>query len=66
LYKRVIFGAVANDHVAKLADLNARELIVLGLLALAVLALGVYPLPFTNVMHASVTDLLAHVAAAKQ
>jgi NADH-quinone oxidoreductase subunit M len=66
MYKRVIFGPVANEHVAKLKDLTAREFIVLGLLAAAVLWMGVYPLPFTEVMHASVNDLLRHVAAAKQ
>jgi len=66
MYKRVIFGAVANDHVAKLGDLNLREIIVLGTLALAVLWMGVYPKPFTEVMHASVSDLLRHVAVAKQ
>jgi NADH-quinone oxidoreductase subunit M len=65
LYKRVIFGAVANDHVAKLTDLNVREFIVLGLLALAVLWMGVYPKPFTDFMHASVADLLRHVAQSK-
>jgi NADH-quinone oxidoreductase subunit M len=66
MYKRVIFGEVANDHVAKLKDLNHREFLVLGLLAAAVLWMGVYPLPFTEVMHASVNDLLRHVAATKQ
>jgi NADH-quinone oxidoreductase subunit M len=65
MYKRVIFGAVANDHVAGLTDLNAREFLVLGILAVAVLAMGVYPLPFTEVMHASVNDLLRHVALPK-
>ncbi|HEY5896015.1 MAG TPA: NADH-quinone oxidoreductase subunit M [Burkholderiales bacterium] len=65
MYKRVIFGAVANDHVAKLKDLNPREYIVLAALAIAVLWMGVYPLPFTEVMHASVNDLLRHVAASK-
>ncbi len=63
--KRVIFGAVANKQVAALTDLNRRELIVLGLLAFAVLAMGVYPLPFTEVMHASVNELLRHVAQPK-
>jgi NADH-quinone oxidoreductase subunit M len=66
MYKRVIFGVVANDHVAKLKDLNLREVIVLAALAIAVLWLGVYPLPVTEVMHASVSDLLRHVAVAKQ
>jgi NADH-quinone oxidoreductase subunit M len=65
MYKRVIFGAIANERVAALADLNGRELVVLGALAVAVLAMGVYPLPFTEVMHASVNDLLRHVALPK-
>jgi NADH-quinone oxidoreductase subunit M len=66
MYKRVIFGEVANDHVRQLKDLNFRELTVLGLLAAAVLWMGVYPLPFTEVMHSSVNDLLRHVALTKQ
>jgi NADH-quinone oxidoreductase subunit M len=65
MYKRVIFGPVANSHVAALQDLNFREFIVLGALAAAVLLMGVYPLPFTEVMHASVNELLRHVAASK-
>jgi len=65
MYKRVIFGAVANDHVAALKDLNIRELLVLGALAAAVLFMGVYPLPFTEVMHASVNELLRHVSLPK-
>ena len=65
MYKRVIFGAPANDQVAALADLNAREFLVLGTLAIAVLWMGVYPLPFTEVMHASVNDLLRHLALPK-
>jgi NADH-quinone oxidoreductase subunit M len=65
MYKRVIFGPVANSHVAALKDLNAREALVLGSLAIAVLFMGVYPLPFTEVMHASVNELLRHVTASK-
>jgi len=65
MYKRVIFGEVANKQVAELSDANARELLVLGLLAIAVLWLGVHPAPFTEIMHASVSDLLKHVAASK-
>jgi NADH-quinone oxidoreductase subunit M len=65
MYKRVIFGAVANDHVAALRDLNPREALVLGLLAVAVLAMGLYPLPVTEVMHTSVNELLRHVAQSK-
>ncbi len=65
MYKRVIFGEVGNQHVAELSDANARELLVLALLAIAVLWLGVHPAPFTEIMHASVNDLLKHVAASK-
>jgi NADH-quinone oxidoreductase subunit M len=65
MYKRVIFGAVANEHVGSLKDLNPREFIVLGALAAAVLFMGVYPLPFTEVMHASVNELLRHVGQPK-
>jgi NADH-quinone oxidoreductase subunit M len=65
MYKRVIFGAVANDHVAKLVDVNRREFWLLAALAALVLWMGVYPKPFTDVMHASVSDLLAHVAKSK-
>ena len=65
MYKRVIFGEVANKQVAELSDANARELLVLGLLAIAVLWLGVHPAPFTEIMHASVNELLKHLAASK-
>jgi NADH-quinone oxidoreductase subunit M len=65
MYKRVMFGAVANSHVGALKDLNKRETLVLGSLAIAVLFMGVYPLPFTEVMHASVSELLRHVSASK-
>ena len=65
MYKRVIFGAVANEHVAKLTDLNRREFWLLTTLAVLVLWMGVYPKPFIDVMHTSVADLLAHVAKSK-
>jgi NADH-quinone oxidoreductase subunit M len=65
MYKRVIFGPIANEHVAALEDLDRREFAVLGLLAVAVLGMGIFPAPFTEVMHASVNDLLKHVAAGK-
>ena len=65
MYKRVIFGAVANSQVEALSDITLREALVLGLLALAVLGMGVYPKPFTEVMHASVNNLLTHVAQSK-
>ncbi len=65
MYKRVIFGAVANDQVKALKDLNPREFAVLAALAAAVLFMGVYPLPFTEVMHGSVNELLKHMAVPK-
>ena len=65
MYKRVVFGAVSNHHVAELADIDARELVILGILALCVLGMGLYPYPFTEVMHASVENLLKHVAVPK-
>jgi len=65
MVKRVYFGDVANDDVRALKDLNGREFTMLGLLAAAVLAMGVYPKPFTDVMNASVAQLLAHVAQPK-
>jgi NADH-quinone oxidoreductase subunit M len=65
MYKRVFFGGIANAHVTALKDLNPREFIALGALAVAVLFMGVYPLPFTEVMHGSVNELLKHFAASK-
>ena len=65
MYKRVYFGEVANDHVRELTDLNAREFGIMGVLAIATLWMGVYPKPFTDVMHVSVTELLKHVAVSK-
>src|SRR2546423_411371 len=65
MYKRVWFGGVANERVAALKDVSPREFWLLGTLVVAVFALGLYPKPFTDVMHASVTDLLAHVAKSK-
>ncbi|MCX7672467.1 MAG: NADH-quinone oxidoreductase subunit M [Thiobacillaceae bacterium] len=65
MYKRVIFGPVARPEVAALADLDGREFLVLLILALAVLALGLYPQPLMEVMHASVEHLLDHVAVSK-
>jgi NADH-quinone oxidoreductase subunit M len=65
MYKRVVFGPVANSHVAALEDINAREFLILSVLAIAVLAMGLYPFPVTEVMHASVDNLLKHVAMSK-
>ena len=65
MYKRVVFGAVANENVAKLEDINNREFAFLAVLAACTLIMGVYPLPVTEVMHASVNNLLQHVATSK-
>ena len=65
MYKRVVFGDIGNEHVAELSDINGREFLILALLAVGVLGMGLYPQPFTEVMHVSVNDLLAHVANSK-
>ena len=65
MVKRVIFGDVANERVAALADINGREALVLGSLAVAVLALGLWPGPLVKVMDASITHLVQHVAVSK-
>jgi NADH-quinone oxidoreductase subunit M len=65
MYKRVIFGAIASPAVEELQDISKREFMILAILALAVLWLGVYPFPLTEVMHATVDNLLEHVANSK-
>jgi NADH-quinone oxidoreductase subunit M len=65
MYKRVIFGKIANDHVAELEDVNGREIVFLLLLAVAVLVMGVWPAPFLDVMHVSVEELLKLANATK-
>jgi NADH-quinone oxidoreductase subunit M len=65
MVKRVYFGDIANDDVRALTDIDAREFLMLALLAAAVLWMGVQPKPFTDVMHVSVTQLLQHVAQSK-
>jgi NADH-quinone oxidoreductase subunit M len=65
MVKRVFFGAVANEHVAALKDLNARELLMMTVLSVCVIGMGVYPKPFTDVIHPSVINLLQHVAVSK-
>ena len=65
MFKRVYLGEPANDNVKVLTDINGREFLVMSVLAVAVLFMGVYPKPFTDVMDASVIELLRHVAISK-
>ncbi|MBK8015648.1 MAG: NADH-quinone oxidoreductase subunit M [Betaproteobacteria bacterium] len=65
MYKRVVFGAVANTHVAELQDVEVREWVILGILAIAVLWMGIHPAPFNAVLEVPVADLLEQVAKSK-
>jgi NADH-quinone oxidoreductase subunit M len=65
MVKRVLYGEVANPAVAALADVKGRELVFLVLLAVCVLAMGLYPKPFSDVMNPTIQQLLAHVAQSK-
>jgi NADH-quinone oxidoreductase subunit M len=65
MYKRVIYGAVANEQVAKLEDIGTRETVILASLAIAVLLLGVWPAPLLDVMGVTVEHLLQQMAATK-
>jgi len=65
MYKRVYFGDVTNDDVRGLSDINAREFLMLAILAAAVLWMGIQPKPFTDAMHVSVTELIQHVSVSK-
>jgi NADH-quinone oxidoreductase subunit M len=65
MFKRVYLGPVGNDNVKGLTDIDSREFLVLALLGVAVLAMGLYPRPFTDVMDTSVAELLKHVALSK-
>ena len=65
MFKRVYLGPVTNENVRALRDINSREFLMLALLAIAVLFMGIYPKPFTDVMNTSVADLLTHVATPK-
>jgi NADH-quinone oxidoreductase subunit M len=65
MFKRVYLGPVANDDVRQLKDINGREFLMLAVLAVAVLWMGLYPKPMTDVMDASVANLLKQVAVSK-
>jgi NADH-quinone oxidoreductase subunit M len=65
MVKRVAFGDIANDHVRELNDLTNREFLILGVMAIAVIYMGIHPKPFTDVMHTSVQALLQHISQSK-
>jgi NADH-quinone oxidoreductase subunit M len=65
LVKRVMFGEVGNAHVAQLQDINGREWLVLGVFAIGVLLIGVWPKPLTDLMEPSIAQLVSHLAASK-
>jgi NADH-quinone oxidoreductase subunit M len=65
MVKRVVFGDIANDNVRALKDIEPREFLILALLAVAVLALGLWPDPLVNVMHPSIENLLQHLSVSK-
>jgi len=65
LVKRVLYGEVANSHVAELKDINMRETIVLGVFAIGVLAIGLYPKPLTDLMEPSIAQLAMQLANSK-
>ena len=65
MYKRVIFGDIANDDVAELKDIDFREFMILLLLAMAVLLFGLWPFPLVEMMHPTIENLLQHVMQSK-
>jgi NADH-quinone oxidoreductase subunit M len=65
LYKRVYLGPVTNPKVHLMSDINAREMLILGLLAIATIYMGVHPKPFTDPMEASVQQLVEHIGQGK-
>ncbi len=65
MVKRVAYGEITNPHVAEMQDLSGREFLIMGIMAIAVLYMGIHPKPFTDVMHVSVEALLQHVSISK-
>jgi len=65
MIKRVIYGAIANDGVAALKDINGRETVILATLAIVVLLFGIWPAPLLDVMHSTVQHLLEHISISK-
>jgi NADH-quinone oxidoreductase subunit M len=65
MVKRVVFGDIANHHVAELTDITTREACMLGLFAVGVLAVGVYPKPLIDLMDAPISALVNHLVQSK-
>jgi NADH-quinone oxidoreductase subunit M len=65
MIKRVVYGEVANDNVAQLQDLNAREFTVLGILAISVLLVGLWPAPLVDMMNTSIEKLVQQISQSK-
>jgi NADH-quinone oxidoreductase subunit M len=65
MIKRVIYGAVGNEKVASLTDINGRETLILATLAIVVLLFGIWPAPLLDVMHATVQNLMEHILVSK-
>ncbi len=65
MIKRVVYGEVANDHVAELEDLNAREFLVLAILAISVLLVGLWPAPLVDMMNVSIEQLILQIGQSK-
>jgi len=63
--KRVLYGEVANDNVAKLEDLNTREFVVLAVLAVSVLLVGLWPAPLVDMMNSTIDQLIQQVGQSK-
>jgi NADH-quinone oxidoreductase subunit M len=65
MVKRVYFGEMVHKHVKALTDINKRELLILGVLAILVIGFGVYPQPITEMTHATVENFLSHMSQTK-
>jgi NADH-quinone oxidoreductase subunit M len=65
MVKRVFLGVVSNEHVAHLREITLREKLIFSVLAICVLGMGLYPLPFSEMMHASVNNLIVHLGSSK-
>jgi NADH-quinone oxidoreductase subunit M len=58
LYRKVVFGVLTKPGLARIGDLDYRELVTLGPLVLLTILFGVYPTPVLDMSAASVAQLL--------